>query len=78
LLLKPLCTLSSVPPVTTVYSRAKLRLGYGLPISSSEVEAVIADAKSHPDKKFNGASVINTDLQPPFVPVPEKSMSVQF
>jgi len=42
------------------------------------VEAVIADAKAHPDQKFNVASLINTDLQPPFIPMPEKALSIQF
>ncbi len=42
------------------------------------IQDVIADAKAHPDKKFNVASVINTDLQPPFIPMPEKAMSKQF
>ncbi|HEY4900069.1 MAG TPA: DUF4157 domain-containing protein [Terriglobales bacterium] len=42
------------------------------------VQKLLADAIANPDQKFNVASIINTDLQPPFIPMPEKAMSVQF
>ena len=42
------------------------------------IEKLIAKAIADPDQKFNVATIISTDLQPPFIPMPDKAMAIMY
>jgi len=42
------------------------------------VADLLTEAEAHPEQKFDVTSVIDSKLQPPFMPMPEKAMSITF